>query len=519
MALNSITAERPFFGSALAMDWSGLGNTLSTGLFRVWQHLGGTRYACWGVMNTGNLGGTTCWPGIQCPTVVVGTPKKCWSSVLKAVADGSDDYSFPDGNWTYETSGSRYYTDYYSALTRRLRWTAPRDYDGVCIKFECSNSHGTANVTYTPAGTPGTLLRATLDTTTAGPFAPDATGYKIGLCNQKFITIATDVKQGDTIDFASADGNEIVFLGLFGYRNQVGDPAAEECVMLGKNVLADGDPSLDSTVSYVCDNIEGKGHTLALALKGGAAASKGVTSSYWGSVAHANAANTIGGDATASVLPAVSWLYTTAAAPTGTAWAPAVGERTDCQTLICTISGTAVAKFTDDATTYAIGTYREIHQWDSAGYTCFWEIYANGTLPTFFEIGTGGYVGMTEFASDFGAGISPGGSARVSLTKDDDSFSLQSQAGKMILYGGNVSPAVVEFMPLKGCGIGSITLMVQERIAASANKVYAAMTQYTNAAPLTISANDRFTGGFRINIYDRTAFRTIVPSGGSMNRR
>lgn len=500
MDRNSIVIERP-------AHLGRYNDNTGPRLFRIWTRWGTERYLCFHPMSFAALG---FWPTFQCAQISAGKARRC---TFFNRDYNSSAFTKPGGgahNWTNAPVNTRAGLLHNAFNPNRpLIWVADRDYAYVAINA-FRNAALYTDIAIALSGT-GTLLHATVNcSTAASPFWPPGTDscYQTTLMGkQRFVSVAKDVRAGDTLTFTVPDGASTLFSAVLGITNEYVAPTTADALHLTNQIMLDDDPAIDTEPFNLRLRREVNGDTMALAVTPATAAT------YWGSEAHAAAANTITG-AGGSGYPTVTLTYFTAAAPGGTAWAPALGERTTCRALKILVVGEMRHN------SIQRGVYRECHTFDAGGYSVAWEIYFNGTLTT-FQLGKstgnpapnayeGGYSAMFTVLDDQRFVLSPNLVAPTALITGGNNQTAFNAGPIMNCYGGTVwKGLVLAFQAMRTEFAAGGQTFVQE-YDDHGNKIYHRLDAMSGGL-VTPSANDRISGGFRITVCGREELAPMVP--------
>lgn len=487
--MNTIVVERPTHGSAYALD----GSTNQAVPLRIWLP-GGPDYVCLRAKVMGAVGN---WKGAQVHGITDGRPRKVvfWP----AGAGYGAAWSFPDGAWASSTRYNRRVFQHNSFNpARRCVWTADRDYSYVAINCYYNASNSDISVAY--SGT-GTLLQATLDChTSSSPFAPDVnTGSAFFMMGkQKFISLARDVKAGDTLTFSVPVSTLSEISCILGLPATVeyGTPDDADCIHLGPDMFVNSDPAVDAQVRTLASPYDVVGNTLAPKFTPAPALT------YWGTDEHADANNGLTG-AGGTGSPTMTFYYYDASYPLGRAWnldSPAQGARKTCQAFEMRITGEAKMNGT------MAGQFRESLMFDAMGFSHWWEVYFDIAIPTSLTW-VAGYPAMFRMSSAPGWAVTPHAVAPVKLEGAAPGWALIANSPQVLLYGGQLGHRVVEFTgAMSRFSLGG-TIRIDKKTDGG-NKIYLAQPLAYSEAPVLYS---RYGSGYRLNIFDRNEVRPAVP--------
>jgi len=491
MNRNTIVVERPAHGSAYTLD----GSTNQAVPLRIWLP-GGPDYVCLRAKVMGVVGN---WKGAQVHGITDGRPRKVvfWPAGTGYGAA----WSFPDGAWA---SGARYNRRVFQHASynpaRRCVWTADRDYAYVAINCYYYASNSDITVSYSGSGT---LLQNTLDChTSSSPFKADAdSGSQFFMMGkQKFLTIASDVKTGDTLTFNVPVSTLSEICCILGIPASVeyGTPDDTDCVHLGPDMFVDGDPAVDPQVTTLCVPRDVCGNTLAPKF------TPAQPLTYWGTDEHADANNGLTG-AGGSGSPTMTFYYYDDTYPLGRAWnldTPVQGTRKTCRAFEMRITGEAKMGGTQ------AGAFRESLIFDALGFSHWWEIYFNIAIPSGLTW-VAGYPSMFMLSSAAGFALTPNTVSPVKLAGAAPGWVLIGNGQQVWVYGGGFKNRVVEFTGNGSPFVNGCTIRIDKKPAGS-NKIYITQPLTFSEAPVLYS---RYGCGYRLNVYDRNEMRPVSPRG------
>lgn len=506
MTLNQIVVERPHDGFGIA---GAVANTES--LIRVYTPFDATRYVVWQLHRpAGNF-----WTGYQMSYVGVGP---CYGAKIFGSGYNAAALSYPDGAWGTPSNG-RQCTRLYRATgtTYRLRWTADADYRYLLVACNgwntgCVDLHVTVN-----SGT-ATLVRTPLpiNNVADSPWRDWGGVVRVAVGMPNYVVVARNIAAGTTLDFTPASSTGQCFVrGLIGVKSGLGDPATADNLVLVPPLVWPGEECLDGVPLMATGQAqlpEGKGITLAAGLNYQGQPVNGSTPGLWGSPQHCESVNN------QMVATGTTFLAVTDAAPDGTAWNPAVGNRTAMRQFQVMLSGPAV--ITSPAAGGTAATYHETWTFTPDGVRWTWELVWNATGASKITSYPAGYSAMLPLLNNPNGSVwFPGASsAPARLDRDDDSWIL-ANAAEALVYGGDFRDAVVRFRPNAGRqGRGQLGVMQRAASGFPDSKLYARQLWHTGG--VAVADQEVWTGGAHVQVFpNRSDLLPFLRGGGTRGLR